>query len=93
MKAYALTLTVTITFIFIVRIFYPDSIINVSHNLNLFSVVEINTREIKNVIHLYLTGSILLSYLIFHNQLLFKLIYCLLIIINIILIIFSLKQF
>jgi drug/metabolite transporter (DMT)-like permease len=93
MKPYALTLAASITIIFILRIFYPGSVINISHNLNLFSVSEITTQEAKFFIYIYLVGAMFLNYVIFHKHILFKLIYCLLITISIVLIVFSLKQF
>ncbi len=93
MKPYALILTISLTIIFGLRIFYPNSTINVSHNLNLFSVSTISTQETKTFIYIYLIGSLAVSYLIFHKHWIFKAIYSLLIFINILLIIFSLKQF
>jgi hypothetical protein len=93
MKPYALTLAASITIIFILIIFYPGSATNLSHNLNLFSVSEINTQEAKFFIYIYLVGAMFLNYAIFHKHILFKLIYCLLITLNILLIITSLKQF
>jgi len=93
MKPYAVTLLISVSIIFILRIFYADSSINVSHNLNLFSVSELNTQEVKTFIYAYLIGTTLLNYAIFHKHILFKLVYCLLISMNILLIIFSLKQF
>lgn len=93
MKPYAVTLIISITIIFVIRIFYPASIINLSHNLNLFSVSELNVQEVKTLVYLYLAGIVFINYLIFHKHILFKLTYCLLIIINIIIVISSLKQF
>lgn len=93
MKPYALVLAISVTIIFILRIFYPASTINISHNLNLFSASKISTQETKNFVFIYLIGVMLLHYIIFHKHILFKLIYCLLITINILLLIFSLKQF
>lgn len=93
MKPYAVTLLISVSIIFILRIFYADSSINVSHNLNLFSVSEIKPREAKNFIYFYLMITMLVNYVIFHKHILFKLVYCLLISLNILLIIFSLKQF
>ncbi|MDR6457320.1 hypothetical protein J2786_000413 [Chryseobacterium vietnamense] len=93
MKPYAVTLLISITIIFILRIFYSDSMINASHNINIFSISEISPQETKRLVYFYLIGAGLLNYLIFHKHILFKLLYCLLIVINIILIVFSLKQF
>jgi len=93
MKPYALTLIISVIIIFILRFFYPESIINISHNLNLFSISELNAQEVKTLVYLYLAGLVFLNYLIFHKHILFKLIYCVLVMINIILIISSLKQF
>ncbi|PWN62605.1 hypothetical protein C1634_007455 [Chryseobacterium viscerum] len=93
MKPYALTLAVSIPIIFIVIIFYPDSATNLSHNLNLFSVSEIKPQETKSLVYFYLMGAVFLNYAIFHKHILFKLVYCLLIALNILLIITSLKQF
>lgn len=93
MKPYALTSAISITIIFILRFFYPDSTTNISHNLNLFSESEINIHNTKSFIYFYLVGATLLNYLIFHKHILFKMVYSLLIIINLILIVFSLKQF
>jgi hypothetical protein len=93
MKPYAVTLLISITIIFILRIFYSDSSLNISHNLNLFSASEIKPREAKSFIYFYLMVTMFLNYLIFHKHILFKLIYCLLIALNILLIISSLKQF
>lgn len=93
MKPYALTLIISVIIIFILRFFYPESIINISHNLNLFSISELNVQEVKTLVYLYLAGLVFLNYLIFHKHILFKLIYCVLVMINIILIISSLKQF
>ncbi len=93
MKPYAVTLLISITIIFILRIFYSDSMINLSHNLNLFSASEIKPQEVKSFIYFYLMITMLINYVIFHKHILFKLVYCLLIVINIIVIVFSLKQF
>ncbi len=93
MKLYALTLAISITILFILSFFYSDSVVNVSHNLNLFSASEINIRETKSFIYFYLIGATLLNYVIFQKHILFKLIYCLLIVLNILLIISSLQQF
>lgn len=93
MKPYAVTLLISVSIIFILRIFYADSSINVSHNLNLFSVSEIKTQEAKSFIYFYLMITMIVNYLIFHKHILFKLVYCLLISMNILLIIFSLKKF
>lgn len=93
MKPYALTLVMSSLIIFILRVFYPHSTINVAHNINLVSVSEISTEETKNLVFFYLMGTMLSNYIIFHQHLLFKLTYGLLIMINIILIVISLKQF
>jgi len=93
MKPYAVTLLISVSIIFILRIFYADSSINVSHNLSLFSVSEIKPQEAKSFIYFYLMTTMLVNYVIFHKHILFKLVYCLLISMNILLIIFSLKQF
>ena len=93
MKPYAVTLLISVSIIFILRIFYADSSINVSHNLNLFSVSEIKPQEAKSFIYFYLMITMLVNYVIFHKHILFKLVYCLLISLNILFIIFSLKQF
>lgn len=93
MKPYAVTLLISITIIFILRIFYSDSSLNISHNLNLFSASEIKPADAKSFIYFYLMITMLLNYVIFHKHILFKLVYCLLIVINMILIVFSLKQF
>lgn len=93
MKPYAVTLLISSSIIFILRIFYADTSVNVSHNLNLFSASEINLQEAKSFIYFYLMITILVNYVIFHKHILFKLVYCLLISMNILLIIFSLKQF
>ncbi len=93
MKPYAVTLLISISIIFILRIFYADTSVNVSHNLNLFSVYEIKPQEAKSFIYFYLMVTMLVNYLIFHKHILFKLVYCLLIALNILLIISSLKQF
>lgn len=93
MKPYAITLLISVSIISILRIFYADISINLSHNLNLFSASEINPRETKNFIYFYLMITILINYAIFHKHILFKLVYCLIIALNILLILFSLKQF
>jgi len=93
MKPYAVTLLISTSIIFILRIFYADTSVNVSHNLNLFSASEIKPQETKSFIYFYLMIIMLTNYVIFHKHILFKLIYCLLIALNILLIIFSLKQF
>ncbi|ATN04668.1 hypothetical protein CRN76_04245 [Chryseobacterium indologenes] len=91
MKPYAVTLLISATIIFILRIFYEDSSANISHNLNLFSASEINPQEAKSFIYFYLMITILGNYLIFHKHIVFKLVYCLLIALNILRIISSLK--
>lgn len=93
MKPYAVTLFISTLLILILRIFYPYSIINLLHNFNLFSVSELNAEEVKTFVYVYVAGSIFLNYLIFHKHILFKLIYCLLIAFNILLIISSLRPF
>lgn len=93
MKPYAVILLISVTIMFILRIFYADTSVNVSHNLNLFLASEIKPQEAKSFIYFYLIGTMLTSYVIFHKHILFKLIYCLLIALNILLIISSLKQF
>ncbi len=93
MKPYAVTLLISATIIFILRIFYAESTVNISHNLNLFSASEIKPQEAKSFIYFYLMITMLINYVIFHRHILFKLVYCLLIIINLILIVSSLIQF
>ncbi len=93
MKPYAVTLLISATIIFILRIFYAESTVNISHNLNLFSASEIPPQEAKSFIYFYLMITMLINYVIFHRHILFKLVYCLLIIINLILIVSSLIQF
>jgi len=93
MKIYALIQTISITIIFALRIFYADSTINVSHNLNLLLNSPINTGNAKSFVYFYLVSSMIVNYLIFHKHWIFKAIYCLLICVNILLIVFSLKQF
>lgn len=93
MKSYAITLLISATIIFILRIFYAESTVNISHNLNLFSASEIKPQEAKSFIYFYLMITMLINYVIFHRHILFKLVYCLLIIINLILIVSSLIQF
>lgn len=93
MKPYAVTLLISATIIFILRIFHAESSVNISHNLNLFSASEIKPQEAKSFIYFYLMITMLINYVIFHRHILFKLVYCLLIIINLILIVSSLIQF
>jgi hypothetical protein len=93
MKPYAVTLLISTTIIFILRIFYAESTVNISHNLNLFSASEIKPQEAKSFIYFHLMITMLINYVIFHRHILFKLVYCLLIIINLILIVSSLIQF
>ncbi|GAA5090324.1 hypothetical protein GCM10023210_16260 [Chryseobacterium ginsengisoli] len=93
MKIYALTLTLSTLIIFLLRIFYIDSSNNISHNLNLLFDSNINGRDAKSFIYFYLMLSMILNYLVFHKLWMFKAIYCLLICINILLIVFSLNQF
>jgi hypothetical protein len=72
MKIYVLIQTISITIIFALRIFYADSTINVSHNLNLLFDSHINTGDAKSFVYFYLMLSIALNHLIFHKHWMFK---------------------
>lgn len=50
MKPYEVTLLISITIIFILRIFYAEASVNISHNLNLFSASELYPFFIKTVL-------------------------------------------
>jgi hypothetical protein len=93
MRIYPLIQLITVVIISVLKIFYKNSVINLSYNLNLFSASHISFDEVKTLINVYLMGSLGLNYLIFHKHIIFKIIYCLLIAQNILVIICLLKRF
>ena len=93
MRIYPLIQLSTVVIISILKIFYTNSVINLSYNLNLVSVSPVSIEDVKTFIYVYLMGSIGLNYLIFHKHIVFKIIYCLLIALNILLIICLLNKF
>lgn len=93
MRIYPLIQLSTVVIISILKIFYTNSVINLSYNLNLVSVSPVSVEDVKTFIYVYLMGSIGLNYLIFHKHIVFKIIYCLLIALNILLIICLLNKF
>lgn len=92
MKIYRLTHTVTILVIIILKFFYPDSGNNISHHLNLLLDSNLNARDGKNVLYFCTILGILLNLLIFDKHKIFITLYYILIILNILLIFFCLKQ-
>lgn len=92
MRIYPLIQLSTVVIISVLKIFYTNSVINLSYNLNLVSVSPVSVEDVKTFIYVYLIGSIGLNYLIFHKYIVFKIIYCLLIALNILLIICLLNK-
>ncbi len=93
MRIYPLIQLSTVVIISVLKIFYTNSVINLSYNLNLVSISPVSIEDVKTLIYVYLIGSIGLNYLIFHKHIVFKIIYCLLIALNILLIICLLNMF
>jgi hypothetical protein len=93
MRIYPLIQLSTVVIISVLKIFYTNSVINLSYNLNLVSISPVSIEDVKTLIYVYLIGSIGLNYLIFHKHIVFKIIYCLLIALNILLIICLLNKF
>jgi hypothetical protein len=91
MKIYRLVHSVSILIIFLLRFFYSSSANNVSHNLNLLFNSKLSKNDGKNFLYFFLGLSVLISYVMTDKHKIFKGIYCLLIIINIILIVLCLK--
>ncbi len=92
MKIYRLAHAVTILIIMILRFFYPESGNNVSHHLNVLLDSNLNARDGKNVLYFCTGLGILLNVLIFDKHKIFIILYYILIIMNILLIFFCLKQ-
>jgi hypothetical protein len=92
MRIYPLIQLSTVVIISVLKIFYTNSVINLSYNLNLVSISPVSIEDVKTLIYVYLIGSIGLNYLIFHKHIVFKIIYCLLIALNILLIICLLNK-
>lgn len=93
MKIYALILSTCAIIVFFLRFFYSETAGNVSHNLNELFNSHINDSDAKNIVYFNSMLSMLINYLIFYKHVVFKVIYILLIAINIMLLLFSLKQF
>ncbi len=93
MKIYAMVLSVCSIVVFSLRFFYFQAVENVSHNLNLLFNSHINGSDAKDVVYFYPLLSILISRFIIYKHVLFKIIYILLIALNILLLIFSLQKF
>ncbi len=92
MKIYRLIHAVTIFTIMLLRFFYTESGKNVSHHLNLLMGSDLNARYGKEFLHFFTTLGILLNLLVFDKHKIFIALYYLLIILNILLIFFCLKQ-
>lgn len=93
MKIYVLILTVCSFSVLFLRFFYFETIENISHNLNRLFNSHINGSDAKNIIYFYPMLSIFISYFIHYSHVIFKIIYILLIALNVLLLVFSLQKF
>jgi drug/metabolite transporter (DMT)-like permease len=93
MKFYVLILSVCSFAVLFLRFFYPEAVENVSHGLNRLFNSHINGSDAKNIIYFYPMLSIFISYFISYRHVTFKIIYILLIALNVLLLIFSLQRF
>jgi hypothetical protein len=93
MKIYRLTHSGSLLILILLRFFYSSSANNVTRNLNLLFNSKLSIDDGKNFLYFFLGLSVLISYVMTDKHKIFKGIYCLLIIINLILIVLCLKQF
>lgn len=93
MKYFRLTNVITILIIFILRIFFTDLTNNLTHNINLFSYSPLNNDEVKSSIFFVFGPLLFLNYLLTGENKIFKLLYCILILLNISVIILFLHKF
>lgn len=93
MKIYALILSLCSAAVFFLRFFYSEAVENVSYNLNLLSNSPTKGSDAKNIVYFYPMLSILISYFIVYRHAIFKIIYILLIALNVLLLLISLQKF
>ncbi len=93
MKIYVLTLSVCSLAVLFLRFFYSESVENVSNNLNRLFNSHLHDSDAKNVIYFYPMLSIFISYFINYRHVIFKMVYVLLIALNLSLLLFSLQKF
>jgi hypothetical protein len=93
MKFYILILSVCSFAVLFVRFFYSEAVENVSHDLNRLFNSHLNGSDAKNIIYFYPMLSIFISYFINYRHVIFKIIYILLIALNVLLLVFSLQRF
>lgn len=88
MKIYASALIISSAVLLFLQILWPGSSMNLSRHLNNLFDGNIDPTDAANLIYFFTTGELMLNYLIFHKHILFKILYCLLIAIDILLIVF-----
>ncbi len=88
MKIYASALIVSSAAVLFLKIFWDGSSVNLSHHLNLLFDADTEGTDAQHLVYFFVTGELLLNYLIFHRHILFKILYCLLIAINVLLMYF-----
>lgn len=93
MKIFRLIHSIAVLIIFALFFLNSASANNVSHNLNLLFSSNLNSRDGKNLLYFFSGLSLLISYFMVGENKIFKGIYFLLILISIVLILFSIKQF
>jgi len=93
MKKYRLVHSLSTLLIFIIKIFYPQSVKNISHNVNRLFNSTISEGDAKNLVYFIIMLSVIINYFMFDKHKTFIALYYFLIIFNIFFIIFCLKQF
>ena len=93
MKYVRLTHIITILIIFILRLFFPDITTNLTHNINLFSHSPFTNNEVRSSIFSIFGPLLFLNYLLTGENKIFKLLYCILILLNISVIILFIHKF
>lgn len=93
MKKYRLIHSLSTLLIFIIKIFYPQSVKNVSNNFNQLFNSAINEGDAKNLVYFIIMLSVMINYFMFDKHKIFIALYYFLIAFNIFFIIFCLKQF
>lgn len=93
MKYFHYTHLFTIIIISFIRIFFSDFKKTLSQNINLFSYSEFKEHDANSLVYFVLMFSILLNYALPAKNIIFKGIYCILILLNISIIIMYLHRF
>jgi hypothetical protein len=93
MKKYRLIHSLSTLLIFIIKIFYPQSGKNISHNVNQVFNSTISEGDAKNLGYFIIVLSVMINYFMFDKHKIFIALYYFLIAFNMFFIILCLKQF